>query len=260
MTPSLDINDVPTFWFCPHCVERELHIPPMSPETNYFTPVSPPAPAYPFPHSPQIEKEKRSAANSHTIIPPPPSISTLESSGHDARRAGDGRSIELPKETQVGIESTENPKSTPKTTSSNNLGTHPKRSKSTRPRRSYSPPRKKSKYSAFSAEVDKALSVLYSELETAAQVGKSEGHLESKIRDLEQRLKLQEQQMLLKDREIDAVRMKLEKERELYGSVQNGNGHLREEIARLKEGLRSKDNELRDWRAKLKGLLGSEVE
>jgi len=44
MVPSLTSSDVPSFWFCPHCVDNELHIPPGSPRSDYITPVSLPVP------------------------------------------------------------------------------------------------------------------------------------------------------------------------------------------------------------------------
>jgi hypothetical protein len=142
-----------------------------------------------------------------------------------------------------------------------------------RPRYS-SPPRKKSKYSAFSKEVDKALSVIYGELETAAGYGKSEGNLESQVQALEQQLKMQEQQlkmqeqqlkmqeqqMLLTSRELEFARKELAKDREESAVLKVDNFEIREENMRLKELVDRKENELKEWRAKLRSMIGTELE
>jgi hypothetical protein len=151
-------------------------------------------------------------------------------------------------------------KSRPRPTELTEIDTRrPGRSKSIRSKRS-SPARKKSKYSAFSVEVDKALTVLYSELETAAQCGKAEGHLESKVLDLEQKLKLQDGQLMLSNRELDFARSHLTKEQAKSGVLKKENVELRDEVAKLREMVQQKDGELRDWRTKLRTMMGSELE
>jgi len=41
MKPGLDPTNVPTFWFCPHCVEKEFNIPTTSPDTMSIMPTPP---------------------------------------------------------------------------------------------------------------------------------------------------------------------------------------------------------------------------
>ncbi|KAG4428728.1 hypothetical protein IFR05_015790 [Cadophora sp. M221] len=121
-----------------------------------------------------------------------------------------------------------------------------------RPRRSYSPARKKSKYSSFSSEVDKALAVIHKELESSAQVGKAESELHDKIQILEQELRLKDGQIALAHRELELAR------RNGGDSVglRAENEELKGRIERLDGLLEGKDRELRDWRERLKLMIG----
>lgn len=179
MTPSLDPGDVPDFWFCPHCVARELHIP-QPPQTTYFSPPPPLTPAT----SPSDVSRTRNSSSAH-VAPPHRSVyeSTPKSSSRNIPALDSAAVVHL------------NPLSSPETpltaattvTAVKTIDQHapnPGNAKGNtgRPRRSYSPPRKKSKYSSFSSEVDKALAVIHKELEASAQVGKAESELRDKIR------------------------------------------------------------------------------
>jgi chromosome segregation ATPase len=139
------------------------------------------------------------------------------------------------------------------------LDSHEHSEKSHRPKRSSSPPRKKSKYSAFSSEVDKALSVIHSELEKAGQVGKSEGHLRDKIKDLELRLRVKDNQILLGSRELAQSQKSLAAEHCQSERLQSENTQYKKEVMRLRAALETKDSELRDWRAKLRSMIGNDL-
>jgi hypothetical protein len=231
MRPGLDQNEVPTFWFCPHCVEKDLHIPPTPAETLSST-----IPSTLSPESDIFNQQNltTSPLNSHVSLQP------VETSGS---KTSPGLVQDLP--------------STAKSGSRPNNDHLPARRKT---KKSSSPPRKKSKYSAFSVEVDKALSVLYEELETAAKMGKSEGHLQDKILSLEQQLKVQEGQLKIRDREFVFVREQLVKSREESDRLKVANDHFASEVANLRDMVQKKDAELKDWRAKLRTMVDSDAE
>lgn len=256
MSPTLEPTEVPPFWFCPHCIDRDLHVPPPeSPKTTSFSPAVEVAQVYPSPSSTSPEK-----AHSDTT-----SNAGLE------RKASQDFGAPLPRKATYKVLSAGLPKpvdSTPLNPLSKrqNLSTidqvqfhaHTlKKSKAPmrQPKRSYSPPRKRSKYSALSSDVDKALSVIQKELETAANVGRSEENLKDRIQDLEQQLRLKDGQIMLAHRELELAR--------------NGNGQsgqLKAELAEMKKQnevlkmqAEKKDAELRDWREKLKSMLGTEM-
>lgn len=242
MTPSLDTDQVPTFWFCPHCVDRELHIPPA------ITPLLDPEPAYPSPTS--VVGTIGNAAEELVIVSQSRDCekSTVSNA---ALRLEHGKAVP---DTSLDKHA---PKSVPQTTGE---VLQKQSSKTKRPRRSYSPPRKKSKYSTFSIEVDKALAVLHSELETAAKYGKSEDNLQNKVQDLEQTLKLQDGQMKLSTKELESLRKRFADERVVTTRLMSENVRCRDEIRRLSDMVQQKDAELKDWRAKLRTMMGSELD
>jgi hypothetical protein len=125
-----------------------------------------------------------------------------------------------------------------------------------RQRRAYSPPRKKSKYSAFSAEVDKALAVIHKELEKAAHMGRAEGGFQDTIQALEQQLKLKDGQIQLGIKELEFAK----RQRGESNLLEAENKTLKEENAKLVVLVDRKDAELKDWRAKLRNMIGSELD
>ncbi|KAE8446756.1 hypothetical protein EG329_011661 [Mollisiaceae sp. DMI_Dod_QoI] len=248
MSPTVNPDDVPTFWFCPHCVDRELHIPP-DPTAVSFTAVSPPQPAgvYPSPASIIVTPNDVPNTGSSDASKPEPTDS-------NSKRRPEGQMIDMVASMQKVREVSRglDPKiPTNRTESKTNSSKGP----SGRTRRSYSPPRKRSKYSAFSSEVDKALAVLQKELETAAQNGRSESSLRERIQTLEQELRLKDGQILLANREVELVRQSGDAMR-----LKAENQELKQENDNLRTLVEKKDAELRDWRTKLKTLLGNEME
>lgn len=224
MLPGLDALEVPNFWFCPHCVERNLHIPPVTSDT----------------------------ISSNTLSPP--TTTGVETVGSLIPDAVDQIKI------NQSLAPTLVAKRRPRPSDADFTQTQPARGKSKTTERSFGTPRKKSKYSAFSSEVDKALSVLHAELETAAEIGKSEDSLRNKIEALEQHVKMQDGQLKIRDREFTFVRSQLVKSREEPDRLKAENEELKREVVRLGQLVGLKDTELRDWRTKLRTMLGSELE
>ncbi len=219
MTPTLQADDVPTFWFCPHCVDRDLHIPPELPEPgggelNVRV--------YPSPTSTETTKESALTMVSNSIA-----------RSNESPINQDGSSKAQPQIT---------------TAASSKMKTAASRSK-----RTYSPPRKRSKYSSLSSEVDKALAVIQKELETAANVGRTEDKLREKVKSLEQQLKLKDGQIKLTERELGIARRKPSQSDALKAEL----AEIKQQNAALKVEVEKKDAELQDWRTKLQGMLGS---
>lgn len=243
MTPSLDPSQVPSFWFCPHCVDRELHIPDSLAQTLDS------APPYPSPNS---------------LVESPEKASGLSDPVASIQAANLGRPPTVadtpPTKLTRPLENISNPKPATKSRPHPTDASHdPRAKKLGRARQSFSPVRKKSKYSTFSAEVDKALSILYSELETAARYGKSEDNLQTKVQDLEQTLRLQEGKMKLSSRELEILRKKLADKHSESTRLMSENVGYKEEIRKLHEIVELKDRELRSWQIKLRTMMGSEL-
>jgi PHD-finger len=245
MSPTLPPDEVPGFWFCPHCVDRELHIPPNSPTTHYFTPVSP-APPLLSPTSTVSTKMTgqggaNAASNSANLLKRPAATSKageqLRSTQLQVNSGGDPRGPAPPHPSEPPAQK----------------GFH--KGNNSRQRRSYSPPRKKSKYSAFSSDVDKALTVIHKELEKAAHMGRAEGGLQDKIQALEQQLKLKDGQIQLGIKELEFMR----RQHGESSLLEAENRRLKEENAKLISLVESKDAELRDWRAKLRAMIGNDL-
>lgn len=252
MSPTLEPSEVPNFWFCPHCVDREWHIPPMPSPSSYFTPISPPIPA-PQSHGAKNDTQvKRHSTDVRRQPDPVPSLSKHqavsdkdpEGGKRDRTVENSGKSTGKDQSIAVRFSAPDN---------------HVYSGKSHRPKKSSSPPRKKSKYSAFSSEVDKALSVIHSELEKAGQVGKSEGHLRDKIKDLELRMRVKDNELVLASRELAQSRKNLAAEHCQSERLQSENTQYKEEVMKLRGALEAKESELQDWRAKLRSMIGNDL-
>lgn len=239
MVPAIDPNEIPPFWYCQHCVDRELNIAqPASPSAALMDPLTEVGQLYPSPTSIENSRSQSIAGleNTTTQIV----SSTQQEPQVSAREARISRKENLKTIDVIQASSMSLPKS---------------KAAGKKAKSSYSPPRKRSKYSNLSSEVDKALVVIQKELEKAAQVGKSEDVLQDRIQDLEQQLKLKDGQICLIQRELELARES--------GTV---SGELRRQLEEVKKrnaslvgDVESKDKELRDWREKLKGLLGGEA-
>jgi len=255
MTPSLAKDDVPAFWFCPHCVNRQLHIPPPSPEEHLFAPLPTSLPFYPSPVSLDMQESTPNATIS-SAASEAPEVPLENQRTIPVPAFGAGNPGKSPPESSKSSKVRHRPQdadlSPPSHTSQTNS--------TPKPTRTNVPPRKKSKYSALSTEVDKALSIIYTELETAAGYGKSEGTLHDKITALEQKLRVQEGQNALTSKELVIIKKELAREREEKKGLREGGEQvriLRGENEKLRVSLGEKEKELNEWRDKLRVLIGS---
>ena len=234
-------SEIPGFWFCPHCVDRELHIPPSSPRSHYFTPVS----------------QQRSL-----LSPTTPGISATISAASSVKRSAPEASISNTEEprtsgqTRVIPERNTQIEPPPQLVETHSAKRASHKIDTGRQRRSYSPPRKKSKYSAFSVDVDKALAVIHKELEKAAHTGRAEGGLQDKIHGLEQQQKLKDGQIQLGIKELEFAK----RQRGESSLLEAENRRLKDENAKLVGLVEKKDSELKDWRAKLRSMIGGELD
>lgn len=236
MTPSPE--SIPSFWFCPHCTDREWNVPPESSSSAVSQTAKPdPIPQEPSPSATVARFESSHKAGNKSLEEPDVfgNIKSKRKFTTNIARAlyRPNGEAERPKPKRP------EPKSAP-----------------SRTRRSYSPPRKKSKYSAFSSEVDKALVVIQKELEFAAGLGKSEDALQDRIKSLEQELKLKDGHIMLSTRELDLAK----KHSSGSSRLKSENITLREENEKLLALVEKKDQELRDWRMKLRSMIGDDLD
>jgi hypothetical protein len=253
MTPTLGPNEVPPFWFCPHCVDQEWHIPPPnSPGISQLAPALSMVPAtlvYPSPSLAEVaQRDITSATESET--PPLQSPPVPRRVMPISERRGDiiGRHPDL---TVIRRNA---PSVEPQ--SKHHAPSHTKTKGSGRQlRRAYSPPRKRSKYSSFSSEVDKALAIIHKELEVSAQIGRVEKDSQDKILELEQQLKLKDGQIMLAQRELELAKSDNGQSSLLKAELAD----MKQQVEALKIQVKNKDTEFNDWRAKLRIMLGSEM-
>jgi hypothetical protein len=101
-----------------------------------------------------------------------------------------------------------------------------------------------------------ALTVIHKELEKAAQLGRLEGGLQDKILALEQQLKLKDGQIHLGIKELEFAKKKHGESNLLEAE----NKQLKEQNTKLVNLVERKDVELKDWRSKLRTLIGNDSE
>lgn len=252
MSPSLEDDQVPTFWFCPHCVNNNFHIPVDGMVDS--TPTTRTA------EDPPLQSTSTSGGPT-TAIPGADQYPTPQTPGSQLLPIPVANQLNGDNVTDINVQSGndiarqhETPGQREKPITMPEAVQPTKRS---RPKRGQSPPKKKSKYSVFSAEVDKALAVIHSELELAAEGSRSEHHLNRKVESLEQQLRLQSGQMALLRQELDMTKRDLEIERFRVGRLEAICKRPSQEVTRLTDLLTQKDEELNDWKDKLKRLVDS---
>ncbi|KAG9237887.1 hypothetical protein BJ875DRAFT_492978 [Amylocarpus encephaloides] len=282
-----DPAETPKFWFCPHCVVREYNVPPKPCPTSYF--------------SPRVEDKRRTGYFSPEILDGRSSASQAGEVSStlgigQAKRTRNGENSTFEFENTIGkspVTSVVIPTgvsgSQPHTTASNPHTHYPTppsipsvlpdstplppppapttfEPSGTRPRSS-SPPqhpphkKRKSKYSPFTPEIEKALSVITNELERATRSSSSSLSLKQEIESLERRVRMQDGQINLYTREIEVVRGKLksEVERRERLEMERGDGRVRvleDENRALRERVGELEREGRDWRSRLRELAG----
>lgn len=242
MTPTPAADAIPEFWFCPHCTDNGFHIPPAGfPATKQVAAQDLETFDMIYSQTPSKSVSDFSELAGKGInhgypTPPTPVVPTIStnSSGHS--------------QTASSMQ--------PPTVSINHSNENLPSNKRSRPSNGKLSAKKKSKYSAYSSEVDKALSIIHSELEVAADVRRSETELQDKIKSLEQQLKLQDGQMTLLKREFELSKRALDVEKFKVNRLNGQSTRSSPEVAQLKEQLAKKDEELAAWKEKLKALMG----
>jgi len=253
MTRAPGFDEVPEFWFCPHCTDNGFNIPssafpaaskPVATiEAMNFDPFISSNPSKSVSDFTEVSKIGRARTTHGYPTPPTPIIPIIDQSTLQAAPS---------KFQSVSQSSVDNSADVKDATNPHKRG----RSSNSKPG-----VKKKSKYSVYSSEVDKALSVIHSELELAAEVRSSETELQDKIKSLEQQLKLQDVQMVLVKRELELSRRALDVEKFKVNRLTQSQGRVEiaqpnVEVAKLKEQLAKRDEELVAWKEKLKALVG----
>lgn len=190
MNPAVDADEVPPFWYCPRCVDRELSdVSLQSPTTVLSNSLLDASQLEPFVSSVRATHNQTSGVENDLSDAASSAQQSISITKH---------SVPLPEKQDLTTEAA------PPASLTNLLQA---RIPAKHPRPDSSPaPRKKSKYSNFSSDVDKALMTIQKELEKAATLDKSSSSLQSRIQDLEQQLKLKDGQIQLAMREMELAR------------------------------------------------------
>ncbi|RFU29419.1 hypothetical protein B7463_g6940, partial [Scytalidium lignicola] len=123
--------------------------------------------------------------------------------------------------------------------------------------RNKSPPRKRSKYSNLPSEVETAFDLIKSHLENASNGRKSQDDVENKAKTLEQKLKIQEGEMLISRQELQSVKQKLSVELSNAEQLKMENTTLRKEVQELQELVQKKENQIKSWQNMLRTMIGT---
>jgi chromosome segregation ATPase len=130
------------------------------------------------------------------------------------------------------------------------------------------PRARKSRYSNFLPEVDSAISIIYRELESTADLRSQLVDTQTELRTLSQELRIRDNQLLLANKmsankqaleaEVNRLRGELESRGSSNGEVEflrEGMKRLEREVEELKEELRRKEVEGAEWRERLRRLI-----
>jgi hypothetical protein len=118
-------------------------------------------------------------------------------------------------------------------------------------------PRKRSKYSDLPRELEKALELITSHLGDATQSRKSKDDVESKSRALEQKMRIQEGEVLLCRQELHAVKQRLSSEAANVEKLRAENSNLRKELLEARVLAEKKESEMKNWQSMLRTMMGS---
>lgn len=118
-------------------------------------------------------------------------------------------------------------------------------------------PRKRSKYSDLPKELEKALELIASHLGDSTQSRKSRDDVESKSRALEQKMRIQEGEVLLSRQELHAVKQKLSSEVAKVEKLKAENNDLRKELLEARVSAEKKESEMKNWQNMLRSMMAS---
>jgi hypothetical protein len=130
----------------------------------------------------------------------------------------------------------------------------------TRPRRARvqkSSSKKRSKYSELPKDLEKALELITSNLESVSRSRKSQDDGDTKARALEQQLRIQEGEVLICRQEIQAVKQRLLDEMSAADILRSENAELRQKLQDSQALAESKESELRNWQGMLRTMVGN---
>jgi hypothetical protein len=122
-----------------------------------------------------------------------------------------------------------------------------------------SPPRKRYKYSDVPADVENALDLIKNHIINVSQPRKSQVDEDEKAQILEQKLKIQEGQMLICRQELEAMKQKLSIELSNTEMVKVENAGLRKEIEELRAMGQKREDQMKNWQNMLRGVVGVEI-
>lgn len=133
----------------------------------------------------------------------------------------------------------------------------PSRARRVGKRSQKSPSRKRSKYSDLPKDLEKALELITTNLESVSRsrISQDEGH--TKARALEQQLRIQEGEVLICRQEIQAVKQKLLDEISVADILRSEIAELRQKLQESQASTESKENELRNWQDMLRTMIGN---
>ncbi|KIN01619.1 hypothetical protein OIDMADRAFT_144298 [Oidiodendron maius Zn] len=120
-----------------------------------------------------------------------------------------------------------------------------------------SPPRKRSKYSDLPKDIEKALDLITSRLEEASRSRRWQDDVDGKARAMEQKVKIQEGEVLLCRQELHTVKQQLLNEVTTTERLRAENADLREKLEEARTLAERKENEMKNWQAMLRTVMGS---
>lgn len=255
-------------WYCDICVVRNWHVEPPT-----LTP-----PASPPPETSQAAEDVESGrrdAHPPTPLRQPDAVQSSRGSQGPSPNLGLVHSTPTsrPTASQNTSQASETviarPAATPTHTRMGNVPVPPARSTDIDTYTSYRPvATRRSRYTTLPTEVDSALRVLYSELETAAELRQQIGGLEGQVNQLRQDLSLRDRELQMTQKALQSARasqselaqLRLEASQR-QGSVEEA-ATLRAEKHQLEEELKSTRTQmdemsktLQQWKQKLSALL-----
>ncbi|CAH0054555.1 unnamed protein product [Clonostachys solani] len=255
-------------WYCDICVVRNWH---MKPPT--LTP-----PASPPPETSRAAEEVESGRRDVHPTNPPPQSETMQSSHGLQDPSPNLRLIQstptsYPTASQNTSQASEtaiaHPATTPSHTGPGNVPVPQTRSTDIHAYTTYRPAvTRRSRYTTLPTEVDSALRVLYSELETAAELRQQIGGLEGQVIQLRQDLSLRDRELQMTQKALQSARASQSELAQLRQEASQRQGSmeeattLRAEKQQLEEELKSTRTQmdemsktLQQWKQKLSALI-----
>uniref|UniRef100_A0A8H7N1V8 PHD-type domain-containing protein n=1 Tax=Bionectria ochroleuca TaxID=29856 RepID=A0A8H7N1V8_BIOOC len=255
-------------WYCDICVVRNWHNEPPT--------LTPPA-SPPLETSRVVEEFESGRRDVHPPNPLPPSEAVQSSRGPQVLSPSLSLVHSTPTSHPTASQNTSQasetviarPAATPTHTGPGNVPVRQARSTDIDTYTSYRPvATRRSRYTTLPTEVDSALRVLYSELETAAELRQQIGGLEGQVNQLRQDLSLRDRELQMTQKALQSARasqselaqLRLEASQR-QGSVEEA-ATLRAEKQQLEEELKSTRTQmdemsktLQQWKQKLSSLL-----